>query len=474
MTTATRKMFAHQKHAVRWMVSHRNRPYKGVRLKGGILADDMGLGKTFAALIAAHVHHQADGAEIVVLAPKSLCGNWTKEARMAGVRVNVYSSSKIPAEGRVEQDHQGKPKKVYSPSEGLPARYVLLADEAHYFQNMKSDRTQRFLALAMSDRCVAVYPLTGTPIKNGRPVNLLPLLKAIGHPLANNPKAYEVRYCAGRLEQVVAKNVKTGERVARQVWKNDGATNLVELHEITKGCILRRLKGECLDLPEKVRSLVEVEPEDDARRAYDETFARLRAEYRRRLANDEITGFGDHLVMLSNLRRAASIAKAPTAVEMVEEVLEQGGQAVVSCEFKDGANIVANHFGVRVFDGSLSTAQRDEMVARFQAGDQKVIVLMGKAGGVGITLTAGQTIILLDRPWTPGDAVQIEDRVHRIGQAGMVNAYWLQYGAADTKVDNVLMQKQENIEEVLHGQRNGLAFCEASFARQMAAAIFGD
>jgi hypothetical protein len=89
------------------------------------------------------------------------------------------------------------------------------------------------------------------------------------------------------------------------------------------------------------------------------------------------------------------------------------------------------------------------------------------AGGVGINLHAFgacRDVLLVDRPWTPGDAAQVEDRCHRIGQTGTVNAGWLQYGTVDTTVDNLLVSKSENVEEVLAGERKGLSFSQTDLA----------
>ena len=72
---------------------------------------------------------------------------------------------------------------------------VLIADEAHALQNMASKRTQSFLKLTSHRTlCLAVMLLTGTPAKNGRPSNLFPLLRAVGHPLARDQRVLWVYY----------------------------------------------------------------------------------------------------------------------------------------------------------------------------------------------------------------------------------------------------------------------------------------
>ncbi|KAB0238284.1 DEAD/DEAH box helicase [Microcystis aeruginosa EAWAG127a] len=66
--------------------------------------------------------------------------------------------------------------------------------------------------------------------------------------------------------------------------------------------------------------------------------------------------------------------------------------------------------------GKRNRKNRQAIVDRFQAGTSKIFIGTIKAGGVGLTLTAANQVILVDRPWTPGDADQAEDRCYRIGQ----------------------------------------------------------
>jgi hypothetical protein len=57
--------------------------------------------------------------------------------------------------------------------------------------------------------------------------------------------------------------------------------------------------------------------------------------------------------------------------------------------------------------------------------------------------------VLVERPWTPGDAEQAEDRCHRIGMASGLTSHWLQLGAADALVDDLIADKAERIARVL-------------------------
>ena len=165
-----RHLFAHQRAAVRWLLARR----------GAVLADAMGLGKTLTALVAARALVREAACRIVVVAPSGLHAHWRQEAAALQLRLELLSWAQLPTD--------------------LPeAGTVLIADEAHYAQNISSQRTRAFLRLSRHPRLRVAWLLTGTPMKNGRPAQLFPLLAAIGHPLAHDQRAFEERYCHGQI-----------------------------------------------------------------------------------------------------------------------------------------------------------------------------------------------------------------------------------------------------------------------------------
>lgn len=419
-----RRLFEHQKDAVRWLLAHR----RGGVLHGGILADHMGLGKSLSALVAAKAMYALYHCPILVVCPATLRANWLREAEIAGVAIEVFSWAKMPAPLEIQD-------------------YIVIADEAHFAQSLSSNRTQALLTLVNSPRCLAAWLLTGTPIKNGRPVNLYPLLVACQHPLAHNRRGYELRYCAAR-----ERNVGRGHRI----WDVTGAAHMDELSAKTTDVILCRKKKDCLDLPPKLRTLRPAELSSEAQRTYNATLKALIQRYRDRVAAGEISDAAEALVTLNHLRQAGSIAKVESAVELASELLEQGQQVVLFTEFVESAQRLHEQLGGELLTGETKPEDRQGMVDRFQAGKSKVFVGTIKAGGVGITLTAANTVVLVDRPWTPGDAEQAEDRLHRIGQSDTVTAIWLQHSDIDTVIDRLLEAKQERIELVLKGKRKTL------------------
>jgi SWI/SNF-related matrix-associated actin-dependent regulator 1 of chromatin subfamily A len=87
-------------------------------------------------------------------------------------------------------------------------------------------------------------------------------------------------------------------------------------------------------------------------------------------------------------------------------------------------------------DGGTPQSARQALVTRFQETDSVRAAVLGiRAAGVGLTLTAASTVVFAEMSWTPGDLIQAEDRVHRIGQASSVNVYYLH--AHDT-IDDII------------------------------------
>jgi SNF2 family DNA or RNA helicase len=111
----------------------------------------------------------------------------------------------------------------------------------HGFEFLKS--VSHFHSLILN-RCIGCLLLTGTPMKNGRPSNLFPLLRATRHPFGDDQKLYEFFFCNGQ-------NRRYGNR---EVWDASGSSNLALLNAHITSHILHKTKDDCLnELPEKIR-----------------------------------------------------------------------------------------------------------------------------------------------------------------------------------------------------------------------------
>jgi len=414
-----RTPFPHQVEGAKWILQKQK----------CILADSMGAGKSSTTLMALG----STGLPIYIIAPKNLHEMWRREATLLNVRIEpVISWAKIPS---------------------LPPTrdFALIADEAHASQSMLSSRTKAFLAFA--DKASYLVCVSGTPIKNGRPSNLYAMLSAIKHPLSFNRRYYEQTFCGA-----------SPQRSSR--WDAIGATNLDELYLEIKDVFIRREKKDCLNLPDKIRIMRPAELTAAAGDRYNTVFQALRNRWIYRVQNKEIVDSNAKLVMFTQLRHAASWAKLDEAVKLGEENFENKQKAVFFTAFSGTAKALQERLGNIVtcglVTGEVSLADRQGAIDKFQSkpfGDPDgcdAIVCTFGAGGIGISLTEASYVHLVDRPWTPGDAMQAEDRCHRIGSKNTVFATWIQANSTDQKIDALLLRKQKNISEILTGDREKL------------------
>lgn len=294
-------------------------------------------------------------------------------------------------------------------------------------------------------------------MKNGKPSNIFSLLKIIKHPLGKNKKKFEKRYCNGR-------EIYFGPR---KVWNAGGSSNLEELNLLIGEYMLRKTKEECLDLKGHRREMRKVEVSSSSRAYYKRELmevARLHKESRKEgaeIGQDAILG------ALARLSKAASVSKSEAAVAITEMILMEEDAVVIFTGFiktakKMQALFAESDLKAELLTGETKLRDREEAVTRFQEGRSPIFIGSFGAAGVGITLTKACTIILVDRPWTPGDTFQAEDRIRRIGQEKEVLSIWLQAFPWDDQVDEMIKNKENVSSAVLEESKKGAKAKEAS------------
>jgi SNF2 family DNA or RNA helicase len=404
-----------------------------------ILADDMGLGKTTATIIAAL---ETGAKKILIVCPASLKINWQREIE------NYTDRSVYISEGKnfsIEHDfvivnydilknfYDLKDKENSLITQGNFDLIIL--DEAHYVSNGQAARTK--LVNSFSKKCERVWLLTGTPMTN-RPMNYFNLLSLIESPVSQNWMAYAIRYCQGY--QFTAGT--------RKIWNVTGASNLEELRDRTSRQVLRRLKTEVLDLPEKIITPVYL-------RLKSKLYEGLMGEYYDWYNKnpDESTSLTVQFSKLMKVRQVIAEEKIKDTIELAENILEQDKKVIIFTNFTETLNRIADHFGKQAvrLDGSTSKPQRQYAVDQFQ-DNEKIKVFVGnvKAAGVGITLTAAEAVIINDLSFVPGDLAQAEDRAYRYGQKNSVSVY---YPIFDNSIEGIIYdmvnQKKQNIGTVM-------------------------
>ena len=407
-----------------------------------ILADDMGLGKTTSTVIASL---ESGAKKVLIVCPASLKINWKREIE------NYSDAHTLIVEGK----KWGSTFKYYiinydilknfhttENSEDSEAYQIIvnegfdlaIVDEAHYISNSQAQRTQ--LLNDILAKIPKVWLLTGTPMTS-RPINYYNLLKIVNSPLTLNWKSYVMRYCKGYQFRVGG----------RKVWNTSGASNLEELREQTKSIVLRRMKTDVLDLPEKIVSPIWLELKNSF---YDDElsdFLRITED------NKEKESITVTLNRLMKLRQLIAIEKVSHTCELIDKVIEQGKKVIVFTNFTTSLDMLHEKYKKNsvVIDGRMSKDRRQDSVDRFQNED-KIKIFIGniKAAGVGITLTAADTVIMNDLSFVPADHSQAEDRAYRYGQKNSVLVYYPVFeNTIEMTVYNILQKKKDIIDQVM-------------------------
>ena len=408
-----RQPLPHQRSGARWLLARR----------GALLADEMGLGKTLTALLAARALLRLVPLRLLVVAPVGLHPHWQREASSLDLEICLHSWARLPHE--------------------LPeAGTLMIVDEAHYAQTLQAQRTQALLRLARHPRLRAVWMLTGTPVRNGRPIQLYPLLAAIDHPLARDQRSFEEMFCQGHWS----------ERGGQRRWRVDGASRLEELRRLTRPLILHRRKQQVLGLPPKRRSFIPVALDHNQSRGFDHRLALVIEDYRRRVKAGEVRSDAESLAVLTSLRLIAAEFKLPAAERLVQQLRAQRESVVLFSSFVAPLELLQQRLGGALLTGRQKPEERQIAVDRFQEGSTDLLLATFGAGGLGFTLHRARQVVLLERPWTPGDVDQAEDRCHRLGMEGELMSHWLQLGPADQLVDGLVASKASRI-ELLMGPR---------------------
>lgn len=404
-----------------------------------ILADDMGLGKTTSTIIAAL---ETGVKKILIICPASLKINWQREI------LNYTNRSVFIGEGKNFSQDQDfvivnydilknfHDTKDTSKSQILNSNFELvIIDEAHYVQNAQAQRTK--LINHFVKKIKYVWLLTGTPMTS-RPINYFNLLNLIESPVAQNWMAYVIRYCQGY-------QFNAGKR---KVWNVSGASNLEELRDRTSKQVLRRLKTDVLDLPEKIVTPVYL-------RLKSKLYENLMGEYYNwyDTQKEESKSLTIQFSKLMKVRQVIAEEKIESTIELAQNILDQDKKVIIFTNFTDTLNRIAEHFGKQsvTLDGSSSKTQRQHAVDQFQE-NEKVKVFVGnlKAAGVGITLTASEAVIINDLSFVPGDLSQAEDRAYRYGQKNNVSVYYPIFeNTIEGAIYDIIIKKKNIISTVM-------------------------
>jgi SNF2 family DNA or RNA helicase len=305
-----------------------------------------------------------------------------------------------------------------------------VADECHKMKNPESEQGEQFL----STRAETMIALTGTPIMNN-PLDLYIILKWLGYE-EHSFYQYKVHYC------------RMGGYGGYEII---GFKHLDQIQDILDKMMLRRLKSDVLDLPEKIYITEYVEMSTKQTKIYNEIRNEL-------LCNvDLIAASVNPLSELIRLRQATGYtgilsstikesAKLDRLEELVSDIIENGQKVIIFSNWITMTDAITERLSAykpNCITGKTPEQLRNDYVDAFQT-NQSSNILIGTIGamGTGLTLTAATNVIFLDEPWNRAIRDQAEDRAHRIGTILPINIYFLiTKNTIDEKIHNLVEAK---------------------------------
>ena len=419
---------------------------------GGVLADDMGTGKTIQVISYLLRRKQTEGrAPSLVIAPTSVTHTWETEiARFAPDLKTLRLQSGSDRAQRFEQVNDADVVITSYALARLDAAILekfnfrtLILDEA---QNAKNPSSQiaRVVRNLRADHRLA---LTGTPVENSLR-DLWAIFAFVEPGLLGSESSFRRRF-----ENPIA----------------DGDEKAVRaLRSRLEPFVLRRTKEDVAkELPARTEAIIECDLSPLQRRLY-----RGIAEAARRDVLAQLDGEGGMegatvhvLAALTRLRQVCAhpgllvpayidepeaSAKFDAFIETIEEVLSGGHRVLVFSAFASMLKIMRSalekrNISFNYLDGSTKDRDRQTEVENFMKPDGAPVFLCSlKAGGVGLTLTAADYVILYDPWWNPAVERQAIDRTHRIGQHRPVTAYrMVTRGSVEEKIRALAERKSE-------------------------------
>lgn len=405
---------------------------------GGCLADDMGLGKTLQAISVLTRLHEKRGTKSLVVMPKSLIYNWESEIKRFSPKLKVgiyygnFRNREIIKKSSVILTTYGTIRNDIEIIKDYKFDAVIL-DESQNIKNVNAQTTKAIMLLDAKHRIA----LSGTPIENNLS-ELYSLFRFL------NPSMF------GTMEEF-------NNYYAIPIQKENDQEAIEELKKKVYPFILRRIKKEVLkDLPDKIEKTMYIEMNPEQKKLYEE-----RRNYYYKMVHSQIkeNGIGKTqffiLQALNELRQITSCPEAKSTgvtsskrevlINNIVEAVENGHKVLVFTNYINSIKNICEdleRYDIKYLSMSGSTKDRQLLVDKFQKDNKyKVFVMTLKTGGVGLNLTAADTIFIYDPWWNKTVENQAIDRAYRLGQDRTVFSYKL---ILKDTIEEKILQLQES------------------------------
>ena len=415
---------------------------------GGCLADDMGLGKTIQTIALLAADYPKEKKPTLIVMPKSLLYNWEREVETFAPQLKTYmfygterDLKKVRKADLVFTTYAIMRNEIKNLKE--EHFHYLILDESQNIKNINAQTTKAALMLK-SDLRLA---LSGTPIENnlGELYSLFQFL---------NPSMFG---SVSRFNDDFLTPIQKG---------NDNAA-ILALRKKIYPFVLRRLKKDVLDdLPDKIEQTLMIKMSVEQEKLYHQRRSFYQTAIKEQIASKGIQSAQFFIFQaLNELRQIATIpekvsegkVKSPKLELLSEQLfdaLANGHKILIFVNFLAAIESISNELneaGINYVSMTGATRNRQVLVNKFQNDPAcKVFLMTLKTGGVGLNLTAADTIFIYDPWWNVAAENQAIDRAHRIGQQNKVLAYKLiTEGTIEEKILKLQELKRELFDNVI-------------------------
>lgn len=453
------KPYAHQLDGIKF----------GLNKKKFLLCDDQGLGKTkqIIDLVGCIEQNEPINKVLIICGVNALKYNWQEEIEKHSDKKGWVLGTRYRKNGKM---YEGSSKDKLADLDNIPddCQFIITNIETLRAGAEKVTKTKYAFPIAEKikelcdsgvinmvafDEC---HKAKNVQSLQGRAMKIIKaeyMVAMSGTPLMNNPldlyfPLHWLGYETHSFYQFKQHYCRLGGWGGSEVI---GFKNLDEIRQIMEKVMLRRLKTEVLDLPEKVHQTEYVEMGRKQQLFYDEVHAGIIKDI------NKIKFSNNPLSMLIRLRQATGYtgiisdtvtesAKLKRMEELVDEITASGQKCIIFSNWSsvtDEAKARLTKYKPAYITGETKSEERLAEVARFQEDDScKVIIGTIGAMGTGLTLTAAQTVLFLDSPWNRALKDQAEDRAHRIGTKGTVNVITLvTKDTIDERIEEIVYKK---------------------------------
>jgi len=460
--------YGHQRRAV-------NNAVSGLTVHGfHALFMEMGTGKTKTTIDTWMVLvKQRISTCLVVVCPKSLMSTWTDEELPKHLTIDARimtwdgkSSMKSNSAFLSFSEHPGplvyvvNVEAFQSLNETLRQRMstllrnkatIMAIDESSTVKGPDAKRSKNIKAAAKL--AVGRLILTGTEISKS-PLDLYMQFEVLKDRFWGMKSFFMFKSRYAILEDAYGPGGRTFKKIV-------GYNKIDELTSMIAPYTTRAMKKDCLDLPEKIRSVIKVPMTAAQQKVYDE----LKAHLATILESGEVMTVANKISLFTKFRQITGGTmkngeeylvidpKPGKLVALLDDLEDTDEQAIVWCAFRGEVQLVAEALSklgrVVTFDGSTEIDERSVAKTDFQSGYARFFVANMKAGAFGLNLQNCHLQYFYSRDTSPQANWQAEDRSHRPGQKSVcVYKSLVVAGSVDERINDLISQSSDLLDKL--------------------------